>query len=87
MYGDEMKVDTMLHGVNVGDVCTTHRESITDSIHILPINSPLSACLPVIDTLLPANELCILSFCSSMTDVQNVLLEHSVCLPVTMRLG
>jgi len=46
-YGGEVKADTMLYGVNTGDVRTTHRESSTDPIHVLPTDSPSSACPPV----------------------------------------
>jgi len=51
----------MLHGVNAGDVRTTHRESITDPIHVLPTDSPSSARPPVYILLLPVNDLFILS--------------------------
>ena len=37
----------MLYGVNEGDVRTTHRESITDPIHVLPTDSPSSGRPPV----------------------------------------
>jgi len=46
-YGGEVKADTMLHGVNTGDVRTTHRESRTDPIHIFPTDNPSSARPPV----------------------------------------
>jgi len=37
----------MLYGVNAGDVRTTHRESITDPIHVLRTVSPSFARPPV----------------------------------------
>jgi len=37
----------MLLGVNAGDVRTTHRESITDPIHVLRTGSPSSARPPI----------------------------------------
>jgi len=37
----------MLHGVNTGDIRTTHREYSTDPIHVLPTDSPSSARPPV----------------------------------------
>ena len=72
----------MLHGVNAGDIRTTNRESITDSIHALPTDG-LSPIRP------PAYELYCLRTsysssrvswcCSSLMDALNVLLGHSVC--------
>jgi len=86
-YGDEVKPDTMLHGVNVGDVCTTHRGSITN-----PLPTRFTSFLPTVPctsiyTLLPTNELSILSCFLAFLIVDGRLLEDSVCLPVTMRLG
>jgi len=69
----------MLYGINTGDVHTTHRESITDPIHVLPIDSPSSAR----PTSLFMNELYILScflVYSSLTDAQNVLLAGTLSL-------
>jgi len=56
----------MLHGVNAGDVRTTHHESITTPIHVLPTDGPSSACPPVrlstrVYTLLWRDELYIFS--------------------------
>ena len=47
-----MKADTMLHGVNAGDVHTTHHEP--DSR--FPTDTPSSACPPVYIYCLPTND-------------------------------
>jgi len=78
----------MLHGVHAGDVRTTHRGSITDPIHVLPTDSPSAAPVYILYCLRTSYTSSRVSWlCSSLTDAHNVILEHSVCLPVSMRLG
>jgi len=59
-YGDKVKAEAMLPDVMRG-VVTTYRESTTNPIHVLPTDNPSSA-RSLVYTLLPTNELYILSF-------------------------
>jgi len=86
-YGGEVKVDTMAYDINARDVVPPTAN---------PFPTRFTACIPSVPRppIRPhiyfiayeraIHPLVVPSFSHRLTDAQNVLLEHSVCLPVTI---